>query len=113
MLPKSRRIQDRGVFGSIYKSGKRVHGKYFVIFIKKTGQKSVFASVISQKVSKKAVIRNKIRRRSYSIIKNHLNNIKERYIVILSFKKEVIGLSYKELEENILEMFKKVGLFKN
>lgn len=112
MLPKLRRIQDRDTFGDVYKSGKRIFSKYFTVFIKTTNQKSVFASVISQKVSKKAVERNKIRRRTYYIIKKYLHNIKEGYIIILSFKKEAIGLSYKELEENILGVFKRAGLFK-
>ena len=110
MLPKIRRIKDRHIFTDIYKSGRRTFTPHITLYFKKTDGFSRFACVISQKVSKKAVLRNKLRRRTYAIIKNHLSGIKEGYAIILVFKKGATDLTYSQLEGFVLEIFKKAKL---
>jgi len=51
--------------------------------IKNNLDKSRFAFIVSQKVSKKAVVRNKIRRRFEQIIRLNLKNIKVGVDVVL------------------------------
>ncbi|MBI2628300.1 MAG: ribonuclease P protein component [Candidatus Niyogibacteria bacterium] len=65
-----------------------------------------------KKGRQKAVARNKLRRRSYSIIRRYLPDLKEGGAIILVFKKGATELSYLELEKNILEIFKKAKLLK-
>ena len=76
MLPKSRKISGRKNFGAIYRSGQKTFGNFIHLFFVPIKGPSRFACVISLKVSKKAVLRNKLRRRAYSIIRENLFNIK-------------------------------------
>lgn len=112
MLPKSRKLKGRDVFFLIYRTGKRFFTDYLTVYLKISRDHSKFACVISKKAGKKAVARNKLRRRSYSIIRRYLPDLKEGGAIILVFKKGATELSYLELEKNILEIFKKAKLLK-
>ncbi|MEK7133378.1 MAG: ribonuclease P protein component [Patescibacteria group bacterium] len=112
MLPKSRKLKGRDVFSFIYRTGKRIFSDYLTVYLGISQNNSKFACVISKKAGKKAITRNKLRRRSYSIINHYLPDLKERWNVILVFKKGAAELSYSELEKKILEIFKKANLFK-
>ncbi|MEK7596029.1 MAG: ribonuclease P protein component [Patescibacteria group bacterium] len=112
MLPKSRKLKGRDVFFLVYRTGKRFFADYLTVYAETNQNNSKFACVISKKAGKKAVARNKLRRRSYSIIRRHLSDLKEGQSVILVFKKGAAELSYFELEKRILEIFKKSKLLK-
>jgi ribonuclease P protein component len=77
MLPKINRIKKKKDFEIIFKNSKSFKTNLFIFRIMKNnlGQ-SRFGFVVSQKVSKKAVIRNKVRRRLTEIIKSKIENIK-------------------------------------
>lgn len=69
MLPKARRICLKRDFERVFSSGRSVQGKLFRLkFLKNDLGLNRFAVVVSTKVSKKAVLRNKIRRRVWSTI---------------------------------------------
>lgn len=69
MLPKSRRLCLKRDFERVFASGRSVQGKLFRLkFLKNSLGLNRFAVVVSSKVSKKAVIRNRIRRRAWSTI---------------------------------------------
>ncbi len=71
---------------------------------------SRFGFVISAKVSKKAVDRNKIRRRASEIIRLNIDNIRSGFDIIFVIKKEACGVEYSELENNILNSLKERNL---
>lgn len=68
---------------------------------------SRFAVVIGTKVSKKAVVRNRLRRQVREIIKKHLSEIAFGYDVALLIKKEAIGKKSREIEEELLVTLKR------
>ncbi|MBI5045595.1 MAG: ribonuclease P protein component [Candidatus Niyogibacteria bacterium] len=110
MLPKSRKISGRKNFEVIYRSGQRTFSHFIHLFFVPSKGPGRFACVISLKVSKRAILRNKLRRRAYSIIRENLFNIKDGYAVILVFKSGAAELSRAQLLKNILDLFKMSGL---
>ncbi|MCK5591879.1 MAG: ribonuclease P protein component [Candidatus Pacebacteria bacterium] len=78
----------------------------------KDGVFSRFSFITSKKVSKKAVTRNKFRRIGYGVVQKNIQNIKEGFLVAVFFKKNVINLSKKEIEEEMVFLFKKANLLK-
>jgi ribonuclease P protein component len=77
MLPKENRIKKKKDFEAIYKKGKSFKNSFFILKVLNNNLKiSRFAFVISQKVSKKAVERNKIRRIMSSFLEVNFKNIK-------------------------------------
>ncbi len=72
---------------------------------------SRFAIVVSLKVSKKAVERNKLKRQIREIIRlKIIPIIKPGYDCVILTKKETLNFSYKELESVMLKLLKKSGL---
>lgn len=99
MLKKTERL-DRKSFSIYFSKGKKTHGLYSTIIYAQS--EGFFSSVVvGKKVSKKAPVRNTIRRRVYGIIeklkKEH--NLTGVYIVII--KPEVIKLSKRQFLEAV------------
>lgn len=64
MLPKASRIKKKNDFDAVFQKGKSFKTSLLVLKIVKNGLKhNRFGFIVSKKVSKKAVVRNKIRRR--------------------------------------------------
>ena len=63
--------------------------------------------MVSKKVAKSAVERNKIRRRVYEAVRLNFDKIPKKtdYIFVV-FKKEMIKMNFEELQEMILELVK-------
>jgi len=71
---------------------------------------SRFGVVVGLKVSKRAVIRNRLRRQIREILRNDLGKIEKRYDVMIIGKKSALEIGFKELETEIRGLFKKIGL---
>lgn len=111
MLSKKFRLHKKSDFDEFSKSPNKFYSNNFVLrFIKNNDNISCFAVVVSKKISLKAVIRNKIRRRIYEIIRLNMNNFKKGFNVIVFVKKGVLEIEYQELEKELLYIFKKAEL---
>lgn len=107
MLARKFRI-DRNLFKEILKKGKEFSAQGFSLKISPLSENySRFAFVVPSEVTKKAVIRNKTKRRARHIVKKMLPKIEKGLGVIIFFKKGVEKMNFQELEEEIKEAFKK------
>lgn len=133
MLPKKHRI-NKVLFEEIFKKGKTFPFKYLSLRIASlstpletgflrnpsalkeslslTGSTpiSLFAFVASQKVSKKSVIRNKLKKRARHIIKKLLPKIKSGLGAIIFFKSGSEKLTFHELGKVLQESLKKTKI---
>ena len=106
------RLQKKKDIDLVFKKGKTFREGLIILKTLKTDLKdSRFAFIVSQKVSKKANVRNKLRRRLKNIIQKLLKDKKNeaKDVLIIVFpgleKKE-----YEELEDIIKKMFEKINL---
>ncbi|MFA5124823.1 MAG: ribonuclease P protein component [Patescibacteria group bacterium] len=75
MLANKYRISKKQEFERIFKNGKKDSSQNFIIrFINNDLEHCRFSVIVSNKISGKAVERNKIRRRAKAIIGNNLSN---------------------------------------
>lgn len=116
MLSFSYRFHGHGSLRFVYKNGQAVRSH--LITIKQTNnphrKKSRFAVVVSKKVHKSAVGRNRIRRRIYEIVRSELPNMQGVHdVAIMVFSSEVISLPADELKETLVQLFTQAGLYKN
>ena len=79
---------------------------------KKNKKEVRFSFVVSKKISKKAVERNKFRRIGYNTIQKNISSIKEGFLVAVFIKKSATKISKKELEKEIIFLLKKANLLK-
>ena len=110
MLPKNRRIQRKD-FSFILKNGKRYNSPHLLVYVVKlnysdTSTKSRFSFSVSKKVSKKAVDRNRLRRRGYSIIAKHKNILEKSLFCFFSFKKGAGTLTFTQLKKEIIDLLR-------
>lgn len=73
-----------------------------------TGEEKRFGFIVSKKVSKRAVDRNKIRRLLAEGARENMGEIKEGVFGIFLAKKTLLGKKFGEVEKEIKEVFKKI-----
>jgi len=62
--------------------------------------KNQFRIIVSLKVSKKAVVRNKIKRRIREVLRQL--DVKQGYDIVVITNKEIVGKSFQEIKKAIL-----------
>ena len=103
MLNKKYRFHSRGGVKYVYKNGKTIRGpKMSLVFCDNTKGYTRIAVVVSKKVEKTAVKRNRIRRRVYEALRLNLDGVpkKKDYIFVI-YAKEVGWMPFRELEKVI------------
>lgn len=115
MLTNQHRFHGHGSLRYVYKNGNAVRSSMMTIkYIANPRRKhSRFAIVISKKVLKSAVGRNRIRRRVYEVVRNELPDLRPAQdIVILIFSSEVISLPHEDLTALVKQLFSQADLYK-
>ncbi len=110
MLARKHRI-NKSLFKEILAKGKNYNSD--LISLKTApcaGSNPLFGFVVSKKTAKKAVTRNKLKRRGRYIVKKYLSSFKKGAANIIFFKKGSETLKFSELEEKMLELFKKAKI---
>ena len=108
MLPKKKRI-PRQDFSEIISRGKRYHSPHFFLYTLPASI-SKFSFSVSKKVATHAVDRNKLRRRGYSVISKHTEDIKTGVLCFFSFKKGSTTISFSVLEKEIVDLLKSAAV---
>ncbi len=109
MLPKINRIKKKKDFEDIFKKGKSLKNGFLIFKVAGNGLgQSRFGFVVSQKVSKKAVVRNKIKRRMSGIIRLNLKNIKNGIDIVLVALPGIEKKEFSEIQNSINKLLKNV-----
>jgi len=111
MLPKINRIKKKKDFEIIFKNSKSFKNNLFIFKITKNNLGlNRFGFVVSQKVSKKATVRNKIRRRLAEAIRARIKDIKIGTDLVLIALPGIEKKEFSEIKEAINNMLIKSGL---
>lgn len=108
MYPQENRLRHEKDIKALFQKGKSAFG--IMIGVKFRPNRllvSRFAVVIGTKVSKKAVVRNRLKRQVRAIITKHLREIAPGFDVALLIKKEAIGKKSIELEQELIGNLKR------
>ncbi len=109
MLPKINRIKKKKDFEEIFKKGKNLKNGFLIFKVAKNNlNQSRFGFVVSQKVSKKATIRNKIKRRMSEIIRLNSKNIKNGIDAVLVALPGIEKKEFSEIQNSINKLLKNV-----
>ena len=100
MLNKKYRFHSRGGVRYVYQHGKTVRSpKMSLVFAENTRGFTRVAVVVSKKVEKTAVGRNRIRRRVYEALRRNFELVpKRRDYVFVVYSKEAMKMPFSELE---------------
>ncbi len=98
-------------FSYVFKKGKGLkEGLLYLKFVPNDLQETRFGIVISQKVSKKAVLRNKIKRRIKSAIKHRLPGIKKGIDAVLVASPGMESKNFQEIENMTDKILKRARI---
>lgn len=90
MLPYKFRLTKDKDYKFIFKNGKKSSNNYFrVCFLKNNIGHSRFGIIVSNKVSKKATVRNLLKRKIRAILSNNLSNFSQNYDIIINLSPSV------------------------
>ncbi len=111
MLPKENRLRHEKDIQALFANGKGVFGIYLSLKFKKNNlSDSRFAMVAGVKVSKKAVVRNRLKRQVRAILHAHLRELAHGFDVAILIRKEAVGKTSGDLEKDLLKLLKKAKL---
>lgn len=103
MLKKSNRISKKSDFEKLRLDGKMFgFSRFFgVVILDKKDEELRFGVVVSKKISKRAVDRNKIRRRIMMVLGKNLNKFKKGQRILFLVKKEALVATVDDFEKEI------------
>lgn len=115
MLSFTHRFHGHGSLRYVYKNGRAVRTRLMTLkYVSNPHRKhSRFSVVVSKKVHKGAVGRNRIRRRLYEIIRQELSKVKAPHdVAVIVFTSEVISMPQEELVTAMQNLFEEAHLYK-
>lgn len=113
MLSHLHRFHGHGSLRYVYRHGQKGRGAGLGVSYSKNPHRvhSRFAVVVSKKVFKSAVKRNRLRRRIYEIIRLELDSIQKPYdIVFTVFEPELLSMEHADLRKKVIGLLAKQGL---
>jgi len=110
-LSSKNRIRKNTDFEFIFKKGqKRDSFSFYIRFLPNKSEITRFGIVVSPKIFKRAVVRNRIKRRISEICRKKIEDIKKGYDIVLIIKSPALNRNIQELTEDFFKVFKKANL---
>lgn len=113
MLSKQFRFHGLGSLNFVYKNGKTARSSLLLLryAVNRRQTHPRIAVVVSRKVHKSAVVRNRIRRRVYAVIRQELpKDIPPHDLVFTVFSERVANIGSDELQQTIVDLLQKAKL---
>lgn len=102
-------IKESKDFDNIIKTGRYLKNKYYIIYYKEKSKDYYrFGLSVGKKISNKAVIRNKLKRRLKSIIDNNKNYYQKSKDYIIIMTRNCLEAPYEELEKSFLNIINQI-----
>lgn len=114
MLKRKNRLKKKKDFEKVFKKGKRIK-EDFLFFKYVPGPSGAFRCgvVVSQKVSKKAVVRNKIKRRIKSIVLQKMREAKTGGDFVFVVLPGSENKTFREIKETVNRIFKRARILES
>ncbi len=111
MLAKANRLKKKKDFERIAKQGRTVASSFLVLkFLPNDLTESRVGFVCSKKVSNKAVVRNRIKRRLRESIRAHLTDLKPGYDLVFFSKQAIAQEDFESISKEAVSLLKKANL---
>lgn len=103
MLPEKNRLRGSLAFDEVKGKGKMYQSDNFGLLVRNREDKdpSRFGIVVSTKISKKAVDRNRVKRQVRKAIRNYLGKIKDGHDAIVLARKGLLSVEPEYLDKEI------------
>jgi ribonuclease P protein component len=112
MLAQAYRFHGHGSLKHVYAKGTAIRGNYGVLKYAPNSRRKKWrgAVVVSKKIHKSAVVRNRIRRRIYEIFRTNIKNIPPVDVVFIVHSEKIASVPHDQLLESLLVQLQKADL---
>jgi len=111
MLAEINRLKQKKDIERVFRKGENFKEDFLILKLAKNSlNRARLAFVVSQKVSKKATLRNKIRRRLSELVRFKIKKIKKGIDVVVVALPGLEEKDFWEIEETINKLFSKAKL---
>jgi ribonuclease P protein component len=111
MLPRQNRLVRKPDFEKVKEKGDKFQSSLFGLLVFPNEEEfSRFGFVISTKISKRAVKRNRVKRLLRERVRLLLPKIKPGFDIVFLGKKALLEVDYPEIDKEIRRLFKKARL---
>jgi ribonuclease P protein component len=117
-LSKPHRLKNRRDYRAVYAQGIRRYSPHLTLLALADGDAqgadstpaSSFGISISKKVSKKAVVRNRLKRQIKGVIRTYLPKIKPGWRIVIVVRPKAIECKYEHFLRELEELFKQAKI---
>ena len=111
MLEKSRRITKENEFKNVFGGGALIKDEFISLkIVKKKSGDTRFGFIVGQKVSKSAVVRNKIKRRLRAVVEGFVGEVRPGMDVVVMTTPEITTKKTQEIKEKMEKVFRKAHI---
>lgn len=110
MLGKQYRIRDKKVYDETYKKGRRISGRYLIVFARENKLEHNRFGIVTSKKTGKAVVRNLVKRRLRALIGQEMTTFKGNYDVVIVARYNIKEAEFTALKKDFLMVMRKAGL---
>lgn len=106
MLSKEKRIKNTSDFNKVYQKGAFFYHYFFNLnFLRNRSDFSRFGFVVGKKATKKAVLRNSIKRKFREATRLLYDKVPKGYDIVINIKKEALELSQEKIKIELEKAF--------
>lgn len=113
MIHRTHRFHGHNSLRFVYKNGRTIRCSYSALKYARNPRRQTYrvAVVVSRKVHKSAVVRNRIRRRLYEAVREQAPHVAEPYDMVFTvFSDQLATMQYEELKENVATQMSKANI---
>lgn len=110
MLHKDWRISRGKEYKGIYNKGRRIPGKYIIVFTQANKLPHNRFGIVTSKKIGNAVIRNRAKRQIREVIRKNLNNLRPGYDVVVVARFNVKEAVFELIENDFLRLMGKASI---
>jgi len=113
MLTQKNRLKKKKDFERVFKEGKGLKEDFLILKMSENNlSQSRFGFIVGTKISKKAILRNKLKRRLRELVRGKIGKIKKGFDIILIAQPGLENRDFWELEEISTRIFSRAKLLK-
>ncbi|MFA5134942.1 MAG: ribonuclease P protein component [Patescibacteria group bacterium] len=108
MLPRIHRLSSTEDWRRVHAAGSTVHGRGIVVKVLRSRNAATrFGFSISTKVSKRATVRNRIKRQLRVAAGKYVDSVRSGLDVVFIARTPLVGLSSENMEHEVVQVLKK------